>query len=333
MTNLKLPRRQFLHLAATAAAIPAASRITQAQTYPSRPITIVVGLAAGGPTDVGARLLAERLTPLLGQPVIIENVVGASGSIGLGRVVRAASDGYTLSVGDLTTHVTNQVTFSLAYDLRTDLQPIALLRTNSPLIVARNGVPGGNLKELVAWLFANPDKASVGTGGVGSTAHIAGLIFQKITGVRVQFIPYRGEAPAIQDLLAGRVDMTFGTPMGTLPFIQAGQLRAYAIMAKSRLAILRDLPTVDEAGVPGAYFSNWLSLWAPKGTPRDIIATLNTAVVAALADPAFKERFADKVGSAVAPLDFQSPEGLARFHKAEIDKWFPIFKELNIKAE
>jgi tripartite-type tricarboxylate transporter receptor subunit TctC len=329
---MRLRRRRFLQLAAGAIALPTKLRRAQAEAYPSRPITIVVGLAAGGPTDQGARLLAERLKSLLGQPVLVENVVGATGSIGVGRVVRAAPDGYTLSIGDLTTHVTNQVTLSLPYDVRTDLQPIALLRISPILIVARSGMPGADLKELVAWLRANPDNASVGTGGVGGAGHLAGLIFQNITGTRVRFIPYRGEAPAIQDMLSGQIDMGFATPIGALPFVQAGQLKAYAVMAKSRLGLLPDVPTVDQAGVPGAHFAGWLSLWAPKGTPKNIVTTLDTAVVTALADPAFKARFADTVGSAIAPPDQQSPEGLAHFQQAEIDRWWPIFEALNVKG-
>jgi tripartite-type tricarboxylate transporter receptor subunit TctC len=329
---MQLRRRQFLQLAAGAAALPTTLRMAQAQGYPSRPITIVVGLAAGGPTDYGARLLAEGLKPLLGQPILVENIVGATGSIGVGKVVRAAPDGYTLSMGDLTTFVTNQVMLSLPYDVRTDLQPIALLRTTPLLIVARSGMPGADLKEMVAWLRENPDKASVGTAGAGGNGHLAGLIFQDITGTRVQFVPYRGEAPAIQEMLSGHIDMTFATPFGAMPFIQARQLKAYAIMAKSRLELLPDVPTVDEAGAPGAHFASWLSLWAPKGTPKNVVATLNAAVVTALADPTFKARFADAVGSSIAPPDQQSPEGLAVFHKAEIDRWWPIFNALNIKG-
>jgi tripartite-type tricarboxylate transporter receptor subunit TctC len=232
---MKLQRRQFLHLAAGAAALPAASRNARAQTYPTRPITIVVGYAAGGPTDTAARILAERMKPLLGQAVLVENVTGANGSIGVGRVVRAAPDGYTLSFGDLGTHVVNQVTYPLAYDLRTDLQPIALLATLSALVVARNGMPGGNLTELVAWLRANPNKASAGTGGVAGADHLAGLMFQNVTGTRVQFIRYRGSAPAVQDILAGQIDMMFTFPAVTLPYIQAGRIKAYAAMAKGRL--------------------------------------------------------------------------------------------------
>jgi tripartite-type tricarboxylate transporter receptor subunit TctC len=329
---MKLPRRRFLHLAVGAAALPAISRIAWAQVYPSRPITIVVGFAAGGPTDIGSRILAERMKPLLGQPVIIENVTGANGSIGVGRVVRAAPDGYTLSIGDIGTHVANQVTYSLAYDLQKDLQPVALLRTGPYLVVARSAMPGGNLKELVDWLRANPAKVSAGTSGVGGAEHLAGLMFQTITGTRVQFVPYRGSAPAVQDMLSGQIDMIFGSPVVTLPHIQAGRLKAYAVMAKSRLKTAPDIPTVDEAGAPGAYYLGWSSLWAPKGTPKDIVAKLSTAVVAALASPDVKARFAD-MGTDVAPPDQQSPDGLATFHKAEIDRWWPIIKAANIKGE
>jgi tripartite-type tricarboxylate transporter receptor subunit TctC len=325
---MKLARRKFLQFATGAAALSALSRDATAQVYPARPIVIVVGFAAGGPTDTIARILAERLKPLLGQPVIIENVAGANGSIGVGRVVRAAPDGYALSVGDLSTHVVNQVTYPLAYDLRTDLQPIALLAILSALVVARNGMPGRNLTELVAWLRANPDKASVGTGGVGGAEHLAGLMVQRVTETRVQFIPYRGSAPAVQDLLAGHVDMLFGFPAVTLPHVQAGRLKAYAFMAKSHLEAAPGVPTVDEAGAAGAYFSTWFSLWAPKG----IVGTLSAAVVAALADPAIKARFAD-LGFDVAPLDQQSPDALATLQKAEIDRWWPIVKAAKIKGE
>jgi tripartite-type tricarboxylate transporter receptor subunit TctC len=329
---MKFPRRQFLELAGGAAAFPMVSRVAGAQAYPSRPITMVVGFAAGGPTDTGARILAERMKASLGQPVIVENVTGANGSIGVGRVVRAAPDGYTLSIGDLGTHVANQVTYSLAYDLRKDLQPIALLRMGPYLVVAREGMPTRNLKELVTWLQANPDKVSVGTGGVGGAEHLAGLVFQNITGTRVQFVPYRGSAPAIQDMLSGQIDMIFGSPIVTLPHIQAGRLKAYAVMAKSRLEAAPEVPTVDEAGAPDAYYLSWSSLWAPNGTPRDIVAKLSNAVVAALADPTIKARFA-QLGTPVPPSDLQSPTGLANFHKAEIEKWWPIIKAANIRGE
>jgi tripartite-type tricarboxylate transporter receptor subunit TctC len=332
MFNHEMTRKQFLHLAAAAAAVPTVSGVARAQAYPSRPITIVVGFAAGGPADTVAPILTERLKPLLGQPVLIENVTGANGSIGVGRVVRAAPDGYTLSLGDLGSHVVNQVTYPLAYDLRTDLQPIALLAIMSALVVSRIGMPGGNLTELVAWLRANPGMASAGTGGVGGAEHLAGLVFHTISGTRVQFVPYRGSAPAVQDMLAGQIDMMFTFAAVTLPYIQTGRLKTYAFMAKSHLEAALGIPTVDEAGVPGAYFSTWYSLWAPKGTPKDIVARLGAAVAAALSDPAIKARFAD-LGLDVAPPDQQSPDGLATLQKVEIDRWWPTVKAANIKAQ
>jgi tripartite-type tricarboxylate transporter receptor subunit TctC len=329
---IKLLRRQFLRLAAGVAALPALPRTSVAQAYPSRPITIVVGFAAGGPTDTGARILAEGMKATLGQPVIVENITGAAGSIGVGRVVRAAPDGYTLSIGDLGTHVTNQVTYSLAYDLQKDLLPVAMFRSGPFLVVAKRDMPGSNLEELVAWLRGNPGKASVGTGGSAGAEHLAGLMFQTVTGIRVQFVPYRGSAPAIQDMLAGQIDMIFGSPVVTLPQIQAGRLKAYAVMGPSRLEAAPDIPTVDEAGAPGAYYSSWSSLWAPKGTPREIVVKLNAAVVTALAEPGVRARFAE-LGANVPPPDQQSPEALASLHKAEIGRWWPIIKAAGIKAE
>jgi tripartite-type tricarboxylate transporter receptor subunit TctC len=219
------------------------------------------------------------MTPSLGAQVIIENLTGANGSIAVGRVVRAGPDGFTLSFGDLSTHVINQVIYPLAYDLRTDLQPIAPVAYSSPLVVTRNGIPGRSLNELIGWLRANPNKATVGTGGVCGAEHLAGLLFQQITGTRFQFIPYRGRAAAVQDVLAGQIDMIFGFPPVALPHIQVGRLKAYAIMAKSRLEAAPGIPTVDEAGVAGAHLSVWFSLWAPKAAPKDIIGKLDAAVV------------------------------------------------------
>jgi len=303
-----------------------------AQVYPSRPITMIVAFAAGGSGDTIARIVAERMRVSLGQPVIIENVAGASGSIGGGRVARAASDGYTLSFGNWTTHVLNGAVFALPYDLLNDFEPLSLLATESMLIVTNKAVPAKDLNELIAWLKANPDKVSAGTGGAGSVSHIVGVFFQKQTGTRFQFVPYRGLGPAMQDLVAGQIDMMVDVSANSLPQVRAGTIRAYAVTARRRLAEVPDIPTVDEAGLPGFYVSNWRALWLPKGTPKDIVARLNAAVGEALADPAVRSRLAD-LGQEIFPPGQRTPEALGAFHKAEIEKWWPIIKAANIKAE
>ena len=293
-----------------------------AQIYPSRPITVVVGFSAGGPTDVLARLLAERMRVSLGQIVIVENVTGVSGTVGVGRVARAAPDGYTLSIGDLSTHVVNGAIYPLPYDLLKDLEPVALLPSNPQLIVARNTVPAKDLKELVAWLKANPDR-SFGTAGVGSPPHVSGIYFENSTGAHLQFVPYRGGGPALQDLLAGQIDLMINQAIFALPQVREGRIRAYAVTAKTRMPSAPDIPTVDEAGLPGFYVSIWRGLWVPKGTPKDVIAKLNAAVVDALADPAVRQRLAD-LGQELPPREQQTPEALGAFHKAEIEKWWQI---------
>jgi tripartite-type tricarboxylate transporter receptor subunit TctC len=329
---MKFPRRQFLQLAASAAALPAASRIARAQTYPTRPITIVVPFAAGGPTDVIARILAERTRASLGQPVIIENVTGAAGSIAVGRVALAAPDGYTLSIGHWGTHVLNGALYTLPYDVLKDFEPVALLSSNPLIIVGMKAMPADDLKALIAWLKANPDKASAGTAGVGGTAHIGGVFFQKETDTRFQFVPYRGAAPAIQDLVAGQIDMMFDNPTSSIPLVRAGSIKGYAITAKARLASAPNIPTVDEAGLPGFYISNWTALWVPKRTPKEIIAKLNGAVVNALADAGVRLWLTD-LGQEFFPREQQTPEALAALQKAEIGKWWPIIKAAGIRAE
>jgi tripartite-type tricarboxylate transporter receptor subunit TctC len=328
---MKLPhRRQFLHLAAGAAGLPAMSRIARAQAYPTRPITMVVGFAAGGPTDVTARIVAERMRASLGQPIIIENVAGAAGSIAGGRVARATPDGYTLSFGQWGTHVVNGALYALSYDVLNDFEPVALISSNPWLIVGKKAMPANDLKGLIAWLKANPEKASQGTAGVGAASHIAGAFFQRETGTRFQFVPYRGAGPAMQDLVAGQIDLMVDNPTNTLPQVRAGSIKAYAVTAKSRLASAPDIPTVDEAGLPGFYISLWQALWAPKGTPKDVIGKLNAAVADALADPALRQKFAE-IGQEIYPRDQQTPEALGILHKAEIEKWWPIIKAANIK--
>jgi len=327
-----LPRRTFLHSTAGAAAFLAVSRVAWAQTYPTRPVTIVVGFAAGGPTDVTARSIAERMRVSLGQPVIVENVAGAAGSVGAGRVARAAPDGYTLSLGAWNTHVANGALYTLPYDVLKDFEPISLISRFPILIVARKSMPANNLSGLITWLKANPDKASWGTGGVGSAGHLAGIFFQNITGTRFQHVPYRGFAPAMQDVVAGQVDLMFADPVTALPQLRAGTIKAYAVTARSRLAQSPDIPTVDEAGLPKFYFSQWYALFAPRGTPNYVIEKLHDAVVSALADPVLRRKLPD-VGMEIPLSNEQSPEALRSLQEAEIEKWWPIIKAANIMGE
>ena len=305
---------------------------TSAQVYPSRPITIIVGYAVGGPTDTIARIVAERMKGPLGQSIVIENVTGASGSIGTGRVAQAAPDGYTLSIGDVSTHVFNGAIYSLQYDVLKDFEPVALLPSNPSIILAKNALPAKNLQELIAWIKANPDKATAATAGHGSPAHVSLVRFQSAIGTRFQLVPYRGAAPAMQEVIAGQVDMTFNQVANALPQVREGKLKALAVTSKTRVAAAPEIPTVDEAGLPGFYVSIWRGVWAPKGTPKDVIAKLNAAVVETLADPALRARLA-AMGEEIPPRDQQTPEALAAFQKAEIEKWWPIIKAANIKAE
>jgi tripartite-type tricarboxylate transporter receptor subunit TctC len=319
-------------LATTFAVILGTMDYASAQVYPSRPITMVVPFPPGGPLDTVARITAEAMRVTLGQPVIIENAAGAAGTLGVGRVARAAGDGYTISAGFVGTHVINGATYTLQYDLLKDFEPISLIASNSWLIVAKKAMPANDLKDLIAWLKANPDKASQGTIGAGSPHHVAGVFFQKETGTTFQFVPYRGAAPAMQALVAGQIDMIIDSPTIAMPQVRAGNIKGYAVAAKSRLATAPDIPTVDEAGLPGFYVSSWSGLWAPKGTPKEVIAKLSTAVANGLADAVVRSRFAD-IGMQVFPREQQTPEALRAHQKAEIEKWWPIIKEAGLKAE
>jgi tripartite-type tricarboxylate transporter receptor subunit TctC len=265
---MKILRRQFLGLAAGGVALPAVSRIAWAQTYPSRPITIIVPFAPGGATDVIARMISDPMRTSLGQPVIVENVSGGAGTIGVGRVARATPDGSTLGIGHWSTHVINGAIYPLQYDLLNDFAPISLISSNLHMIIARKSLPATNLKEFVGWLKANPDKVFAGTGGAGNPQHIGGVLLQNATGARFQFVPYRGGAPAMQDLVAGQIDFMVDDPTNALPQLRSGTIKAYAVAAKSRLVQAPDIPTVDEAGLPDFYYSRWHALWAPKGTPK-----------------------------------------------------------------
>ena len=329
---MTLPRRDFLQLTATLVALPLAGRIAHADGYPSRPITLIVPFAAGGGTDVLARILAERMGAALGQPVIVENVAGAAGVIGVGRAAHAPPDGYTLCIGTLTTNVLIGGLYKLDFDLLRDFAPIAEIAAEPLLIVVRQSLPANNLQDLIAWLKANPDKASGGTAGVGATGHLTGLSFQKATGTRYQFIPYRGNGPAVADLIAGQIDLMIEPSSNFLSQVRAGTLKALAVCAKSRIATAPDIPTVDEAGLPGFYASLWFGLWMPKDTPGDITAKINAAVVATLADENVRKRLVE-IGPTIVPRDQQTPQALAALQKAEIEKWWPIIKAAGIKGE
>ena len=303
-----------------------------AQSYPSRPITMIAPFPAGGPSDALARILAEPMRAALGQPVVIENVAGAGGNLGIGRLARAAPDGYTIGIGQWSTQVVNPVTYNLPYDVQTDFEPIALLAITPQLIIARKTFPANNVKELIAWLKSNPDKAMAATVGAAGGAQVTAVYFQQATGTKFGFVPYRGGAPAMQDLISGQVDFMFDQAANALRHVRAGTVKSYAVLTKSRWPALPDVPSIEEAGVPSLYVSYWHALWAPKGTPKDIIAKLNAAVVQALADPAVKERFASQ-GQDIWPREQQTPEALTAHHKAEIARWWPIIKASGLKAE
>jgi tripartite-type tricarboxylate transporter receptor subunit TctC len=322
----------MIKLLLAAACILVAPVDALAQDFPSRPITFIVPFAAGGPVDTLARIIAAPMGKTLGQPIIVDNLTGAAGSIAVGKVARAAPDGYTLSIGHWATHVINGAIYPLQYDLLKDLEPLGMIATNPMLIVAGAKVPANNLAELVAWLKAKPAKAAMGTAGVGSATHIGGLNFQKETGTAVEFIPYRGSAPAMQDLLAGHIDLMVDQPSNSLPFVRKGDIKAYAVTAPQRLPSAPEIPTVDELGFPGLQVSVWYGLWAPKGTGKDIVAKLNDALRAALADPGVRKRLTD-LGQELPTSEQMTPAGHGRHHRAEVEKWFPIIRAANIKVE
>ncbi len=321
-------RSAALRLAGIVMGVFVLTSIAIAEIYPMRPITIVVPFPAGGPTDVIARILADHMKETLGQSVIIENVSGAGGSIGVGRVARAVPDGYTVSIGHWGTHVLNAVRYKLNYDPIQDFTPVSLLTETPQWIVARKTLAANDLGELVAWLKERQGRATSGTVGGGSP-DIIGLYFQKATGTSFTFVPYRGGAPLMRDLLAGQIDISFNQAAAAFAQVRDGSLKAYAVMAKSRWPLAPEVPSIDEAGVPGLYASFWHGLWVPKGTPRNVVARLNAAVRSALADERVVRRLAGH-GQSVLPSSQQTPEALGAKQKAEAEKWWPIMRAAGI---
>jgi len=328
MSGQDIAIRALASLAIYAWAVPGG-----AQDFPARPITIVVPFPAGpGGSDALARILAERMQTTLSQAVIVENVPGAGGTIGAGRVARAAADGYTLILGSWASHVGGSAVYPVKFDVVKDFEPVALLGSNPLWIVAKKALPPKNLKELIAWLRANPDKPSAGTVGLGSASHICGIYFQNQTGTRFQFVPYRGGPPAMQDLISGQIDLMCDNASNSLSLVQNGQIKAYAVMTEKRWALARDIPTVDESGITGLRFSFWYGLWARGGTPTSIVAKLNSALVEALSEPTTRQRI-ENLGLEIFPRNQQTPQTLTLFLQSEIEKWGPIIKAANIKAQ
>jgi tripartite-type tricarboxylate transporter receptor subunit TctC len=305
----------------------------QAQNFPARPVSVIVTYPPGGPVDTVTRIVTEHLRGTFGQPFVIENVGGAGGSIGVGRLARATPNGYTIGVGDIGAFVLNGAVYALPYDLLTDFEPIALLATSPLLVLTRSTTPAKDLKELVAWLKDNQGKVSQGHIGSATLSHLCGLYMQSIADATWTFVPYRGAAAALQDLTGGQIDLICAAPGGgALPLARGGQIKAYAVMAPARLASAPEIPTADEAGLSGFHVSFWQAMWAPKDTPKDVIAALNAAVVAALADPAVRGKFAE-LGQVIPPRAAQTPEALGVLRKAEADKWWPIIRAAGIKPE
>jgi tripartite-type tricarboxylate transporter receptor subunit TctC len=313
-------------------AVLAFSSAACAENYPSHPITIIVPFSAGGPSDAMARILAERMKLTLGETLLVENVTGAGGSIGVGRAVRSAPDGYTLSFGHLGTHVANGAIYKLGYDLVADLEPVALLPSNPMIIVSKNAVPAKTLKEFLAWLKAQPKPPTAGTAGAGSGSHIAGLYFENVTGIKLQYVPYRGTAPAMNDLVAGQIDLIVDQTSNSIAQVRAGNIRAYAVTDDKRVESAADIPTVDEAGLPGFHMTLWSGLWVPKDTPREIVTKLNAAVVEALNDPAVRKQL-ENLGLQMPPKNQLTPEALGAWQKAEIGKWWPMIRDANVKVD
>ncbi|SIO53119.1 Tripartite-type tricarboxylate transporter, receptor component TctC [Bradyrhizobium erythrophlei] len=317
---------------AALAAVLISGSAAAAENYPSHPITVIVPFSAGGPSDAMMRILAERMKLPLGETILIENVTGAGGSLGVGRTVRSAPDGYTIGFGHLGTNVANGAIYKLGYDLVADLEPVVLLPSNPMIIVSKNAVPAKSLKELLEWLKSRPVPAAAGTAGAGSGSHIAGLYFENVTGIKLQYVPYRGTGPALNDLVAGQIDIIVDQLSNSINQVRAGTIRGYAVTDSRRAEQAADIPTVDEAGLSGFHMTLWSGLWVPKGTPKEIVAKLNAAAVEALGDPAVRKQL-ENLGLQMTPLDQLSPQALGDWQKAEIAKWWPMIKAANVRVE
>jgi len=300
-----------------------------AQNFPTRAITLIVPFPPGGSTDLAARLMADKMGAALGQPVVVENMGGAGGSIAVGRLARAAPDGYTIDIGQWDTHV-GSIIYNLNYDLQTDFAPIGLISINPQLLLAPKAFPADDMKTLIAWMKAHPGDAKFVN--QNATAQVGGLLLQKLTDTKMLFVPYKGAGPAMVDLISGQVDLLLVQGAVALPQVRAGTIKPLVNLSAQRSPSMPDIPSADEAGVPGLYMLGWFGFFAPKGTPPDAIAKLNGAMKQALADPGLRKKFAD-FGLDVAAREQQTPEGLAAFHKAEIEKWWPIIKAAGIQAE
>lgn len=327
---MNFPRRHILRLAIGTAALPAFARIAAAETYPARPVTLIVPFAPGALNDIVARLLSNGMSASLGQPLVVENVAGADGTIATNRVVRAPPDGYTLIVGNWNTQVANRLIYSLPYDMVKDFEPVMLLPSAPMVLIARKTIPANNLGEFIAWLKANPDKATMGTAGVGSPPHMLALLFRQQTDTRFGMIPYRGAGPAMQDVIGGQIDATFITVAPALPQIASGSIKVFGLTADKRMAAAPNIPTMDEAGLEGFYFSYWSGLFAPRDTPKEIVAKIGAAAVAAMRDPTARQKL-DTQAFVVPASDQQTPQALSALQNAEIAKWSPIIKQAGIK--
>jgi tripartite-type tricarboxylate transporter receptor subunit TctC len=310
----------------------AAAVEAQAQTYPTRPITLIAPTSPGGPPDTIGRIIGERMKVTLGQPVIVENVTGAGGSLGVQRVARSAPDGYTVSIGHLNSHVFTGAVYNLSFDLLKDLAPVTLLTSAPMVFVARSGFPPNSVKELIAWMKEHPNGATFGSVGVGGPAKVWATDFQKKLGIEFQFVPYRGAAATVQDMIAGQVDLACVEASNVVAHLKGGKIKPYAVLSGGRWSVAPDIPTIDEAGLPGFRMTFWHGLWVPAGTPQDAIAKLDAAAVDALADPLVRERL-ERTGQGIVPREQQTPQALAAHHKAEIEKWWPIIKAAGVKAD